>query len=359
MMVFIAPEEIRETGDATKYHQVYAQLKKELFFGDYASGDRFFTVRELVDKYALSMNTIRTAIGLLERDGFVSNRSTSGLYVNDVGKRKPGVLIGNVWFCQLGRENNHPYYNVMLTALQARANAQGLNVIVNRGCDVASFPNWFQPESGDGLVVTGELSSAFIEILQSYKRIRYVIVGNYDLPAGTPNVRHNVRESVCQAVSLAASVGKRRIGIIAGPKRRLVTREMVKGVEDAVRDGVIQLVGGVYAFPENGYSGMAELNNAALDCVLVTSPAYFGLCRYVFENGIKYPDEIFVIRYGISQGDDPDNDIQSLDIMSSNPTGPANAALEILFKDGPRRVELATDPVVVTRNFPAPNPNDK
>lgn len=341
---FILPEDIRDDLSVPKYHQVHAQLKKELHFGNYSPGDRFFSVRTLMDTYSLNMKTIRSAIQLLEDDGFVVNRPAAGLYVNSVDKRKPGVPMGNVWFCQPGREKDHPYYNAMLSALQRQADAEGMNVIVSRNCDATSFPQWFKPETGDGLVVTGELDQAFIELLKSLKNTRLVVVGNYALPEGVPNVWHNIEDVVRHALTMSATAGRRRLGVISGPKERLVTQDILKGIDAVVQSTPLEYVDGVFDEAEDGHAAMSKLWESNIDSVLVTEPAYFSLCRFIFENRIKCPEDLFVIRFGKNVEVNGYNDIASLTTFS-NPNVITTEALKILFSSNHTLVEIKEEVV--------------
>ena len=125
------------------YHQIYAQLKKKLFFG---------------------------------------------IYVNSPKKRRSDVSMGNIWFCQLTGRRSYPFYSNILAALQRQADLMGMNVIVNHGTDASDLERWFRPETGDGLVLTGDIDAPVLHWLQKTPKLRYVVIGNYDLPTGTPNV---------------------------------------------------------------------------------------------------------------------------------------------------------------------------
>ncbi len=88
MTTFLLPEEIRDNGTLPKYRQIYAQFKKELFFGKYNEGDRFFSIRDLRARYGVNAETIRTAVDCLVEDGFIACRPMSGLYVNGIKERR-------------------------------------------------------------------------------------------------------------------------------------------------------------------------------------------------------------------------------------------------------------------------------
>jgi prepilin-type N-terminal cleavage/methylation domain-containing protein len=343
---FIFPEDIREDNIFSKYYQIYIQLKKELFFGNHKEGERFYSVRELQKKYTVNIKTIRTSIAMLANDGFVVNKPASGLYLNSPGQRKANLSMGNIWFFQPGCSSNHPYYNGVLSSLQLRAGRNGLNVIVNRDIDTSGFANWFHPETGDGLVVTGEFDNAFIDKLRKINGLRYIVVGNYELPKDVPNVHAKIRESVYKTMEIAVAAGRRRVGVISNPTAKLATREIMEGVDNAVKDGLVEYCCGVFDEKGNGYAAMEQMKGADIDTVFVTEAEFFGLCRYAVEHKIKCPEELFVIRFGKHEEKDAYHDIAAINVMSDKMIL-AEKIMSTLFCGGPKLTELDSEIIKV------------
>lgn len=339
---FIIPEEIKDDKVFSKYYQIYTQLKKELFFGNYSTGERFFSLRELRGKYGVDMQTIQSAVKLLIEDGFLCKKPASGIYVNDKKKRNSVLSMGNVWFCQLGWEKANPYYNGLLTALQSLAAKRKLNAIVCRDAGAADFKTWFQPETGDALILTGELEMDILKFLEQINFSRYMVIGNYEFPKNIPNVHTNIKDAVFRALKKASEAGRKRLSLIAGPEERRSTRDILDGVDAAAKAGLIEYAGGVLEFSEDGYSAMQKLKDNDFDSVLVTEPAFFGLCRYVFECGIKYPDELFVVRYGNNEDYDFYNDVTAL-AMSGDKNIIMTKVLDALFENGTKQIEIDID----------------
>lgn len=338
---FIRPEDVEGDNVLSKYYRIYLQLKKELYFGDYREGDRFFSLRELRGRYNVHARTVRAAIELLEQEGFLVNRPKSGTYVNDPLQRKPGFSMGNIWFSLLGPQVESPYYSAVIRNLQRQANLKGLNLIINWNPDVAEFDNWFRPETGDGLAVTGTLTKAFVNRLRGIDGLRYVVVGNYDLPGDVPMIHTQIRGAVVKAMALASGAGRRRLAVILGHEHLRATQDTLEGIKDASDAGLIEHVASRFAVPEDGYLGMKALKDADFDCVLVTESAFFGLCRHVFENGIKVPDDLFIIRFGKNEGYDIYEDVAAVNMVSDK-TEMARKALDILFvnAEGPSEMDI-------------------
>ncbi len=347
MDTFILPEEIRENGSLPMYHQIYAQLKKELFFGKYDVGARFFSIRDLRAKYDVNAETVRAAIDRLVEDGFVTSKPMSGIYVNSSKKRRSDIAMGNVWFCQLTGSRNYPFYSGILSALQRRAALAGMNVIVNHCTDVSDLERWFKPETGDGLVVTGDIDAAVIRWLQNTQRLRYVVVGNYDLPSGMPNVRIKIIEAVYRAMEHCAQSGRHKLAVIANSSAKVALGDIMTGISQAVAKGLVEKVGEVLDPQEDGYAGMLKLRDSGCDSVLVSEAAFFGLCRYVFEHKIKCPEELFVIRQGKNEENDIYGDVAAINVMSDKMIM-AGKIISTLFGGGPILSELDCE---VVKNF--------
>jgi DNA-binding LacI/PurR family transcriptional regulator len=348
MDTFILPDEIRENDSLPMYHQIYAQLKKELFFGKYDVGDRFFSIRDLRAKYDVNAETVRAAIDRLVEDGFVTSKPMSGIYVNSSKKRSSNVTLGNIWFCQLTGNKSYPFYSNILTALQRRAGILGMNVIVNHGTDISDLERWFKPETGDGLVVTGNVDDSVIRWLQNAARLRYVVVGNYDLPSGMPNVHIKIIEAVYRAMELCAQSGRHKVAVIANSNAKVALSDIMTGIRQAVAKGLVEKVGEVLDPQEDGYAGMLKLRDSGCDSVLVSEAAFFGFCRYVFEHKIKCPEELFVIRQGKNEENDIYGDIAAINVMSDKSIM-AEKIISTLFGGGPLLSELDCQ---VVRIFP-------
>ncbi len=348
MKTFILPDEIQENGGLPMYQQIYSQLKKELFFGKYDVGSRFFSIRDLRAIYAVNAETIRAAIDRLVEEGFVTSKPMSGIYVNSSKKRRTGVAMGNIWFCQLTGGRSYPFYSNILAALQQQADLMGMNVIVNHGANISDLERWFRPETGDGLVVTGDIDAPVIRWLQNTPRLRYVVIGNHDLPSGTPNVHIKIIEAVYRAMELCAQSGRQKVAVIANSSAKVAMNDIMSGIRQAVKKGLVEKVGEVIDPQEDGYAGMLKLRDSGCDSVLVTEAAFFGLCRYVFEHRIKCPDELFVIRHGKNEENDSYGNVAAINIMSDKKIM-AEKVMSTLFCDGPVLSELDCN---VVKNFP-------
>jgi len=68
----------------TKHSNVANQLKTELMSGSYEIGDKLQGENDLSERFGVSRQTIRQALGTLEREGLLERRHGSGTYVKAV-----------------------------------------------------------------------------------------------------------------------------------------------------------------------------------------------------------------------------------------------------------------------------------
>lgn len=71
-----------------KYHRVANALRREIQGGALAPGDRIPTETELVERFKVSLPTIRQAIGVLRTEGLVEPRHGIGTFVKDQRRRQ-------------------------------------------------------------------------------------------------------------------------------------------------------------------------------------------------------------------------------------------------------------------------------
>ena len=64
-----------------KYQALAASLRAEIIQGDLKAGDKLNTEKELMERFAVSRQTVRNAVSLLEQEGYVCARQGSGTFV--------------------------------------------------------------------------------------------------------------------------------------------------------------------------------------------------------------------------------------------------------------------------------------
>ncbi len=66
-----------------KYLLLFNQIKEEIMQGTYRSGERIPGENEIAEKYAMSRQTVRQALGMLEQENFIERKQGSGTYIKE------------------------------------------------------------------------------------------------------------------------------------------------------------------------------------------------------------------------------------------------------------------------------------
>ena len=76
-----------------RYVRVAKLIREAIVKGKHKQGDRLPSQHELAKSYGVAFNTLKQALDLLERDGYISRILGRGTFVADPESQKPSVLI--------------------------------------------------------------------------------------------------------------------------------------------------------------------------------------------------------------------------------------------------------------------------
>ncbi|MFA7184749.1 MAG: GntR family transcriptional regulator [Victivallales bacterium] len=122
---------INNTSPMPKYYQVMELLKKEIDSGKFKRGQALPSNPQLMQKYAVSQNTVRQAIASLVHKGLVYTDHGRGTFVSELNnsgrsRTKTSALIG-----LLVPSIDRPFiYSGVALAIEAEAHARGYNVLL-------------------------------------------------------------------------------------------------------------------------------------------------------------------------------------------------------------------------------------
>ena len=68
--------------EKAKYIHLFEELKRRILQGEYQNGQRLPGENEMAGEFAMSRQTVRQALSLLEQEGFIQRRQGSGTYVH-------------------------------------------------------------------------------------------------------------------------------------------------------------------------------------------------------------------------------------------------------------------------------------
>lgn len=179
----------------SKYKDIHKWLKRKILAGDFSSGERLPTCRELAEIRNVSYVTVTKAIKELEADGLVSSRQGQGIVVKPIEKHLPvqpqrsaqvgfiiqtsGDLFGN-YFTPLMEELSAD--NMMAVPLATDATLRALSPLER----IKRF-NSYAAAGFEALVVDGDRGfpfSALQSAAEQFKQLIFVL--RYDTEIELP-----------------------------------------------------------------------------------------------------------------------------------------------------------------------------
>ena len=71
-----------------KYRDVLNVIRQEIFDGKFASAGKFPSEEQLMRRFGVSRNTVRSALAELKRTGVLETRNGSGTYLSAAASRR-------------------------------------------------------------------------------------------------------------------------------------------------------------------------------------------------------------------------------------------------------------------------------
>lgn len=155
-----------------KYQMIVEWIKQQVQDGAVKEGDKFFSEHELGEKFEVSRQTVRQAISVAERDGYLESRRGSGTYVVYTPEKQPAqtMTIG-VISTYLDDYIFPPIIRGIGKALGKRGYTMQLVFTLNRvENETKALQNMLQ-RGVDGLLVEPTKSGLPNPNLEMYKRI--------------------------------------------------------------------------------------------------------------------------------------------------------------------------------------------
>ena len=108
--------------DSANYKKVYETLKKEILCGKYSAGNAFPSSTALSRRFGIARFTIRQALDILVKEGFIRSHRGKGTFVSVLGAQRkiglivPGIVVSEFFrpvvttLIRLAQENNYTIF---------------------------------------------------------------------------------------------------------------------------------------------------------------------------------------------------------------------------------------------------------
>lgn len=259
------------------------------------AGVSAMTVSRVVnDRYGVSEPTRERVERAIQELGYRPNTLARGLRANNSSTL--GLLVPDI---------TNPYFPEIVrgaedTALEAGYTVFLSNVIEDTRREAAALRALGERRVDGVIVCSPRLPQARLHALLRHHPAAVVI--NRPTPVGVAgSVRLDHQHAMRAAVAHLHALGRRRIGVLAGPERSHAARERVRGIELAAHDLELDIPQGriVRLAPtvEGGAAGAAALlTREALDALLCFNDLVAaGALQACAASGRRVPDDVAVV----------------------------------------------------------------
>lgn len=263
---------------------VARDLIRRIRDGEFHSGKRIDSIREIVERYQVGYQVAVGALRILSNENYVYKVHGSGTYVNPA--LRPGLFHRLSFFFSVtnplpnGRELNDAF-------LYARN--QGFHLLLASNFeDSFTLEDYLKhKEDIDGVAIYGEIDEKLLKYPKSH-HVEYVVCGNYDIDPGHPQVTLDVSELYRKTfASVLRKHSFQRIAVFAGTPMFRAEREMLEGVRTAIRECGCELCEGAVIEAEgDGYHEIVEMMKISPDAVFLWDRNVYGILRYL-RNGSR------------------------------------------------------------------------
>lgn len=160
-----------EKREMTKYEQLVAHLHRQIAEGEYCPGDRIESENQLAERFGYSRQTVRQAIGTLERDGLLIRRRGSGTYV--AGVAQPARRTMNIGV--IATYITDYIFPTIIRGMEKTLTEKGyhitLGVTHNRVENESRLLNSMMESGVDGLIVEGTKTALPNPNLELYRQL--------------------------------------------------------------------------------------------------------------------------------------------------------------------------------------------
>lgn len=204
--------------EKAKYIHLFEELKRRILQGEYQNGQRLPGENEMAGEFAMSRQTVRQALSLLEQEGFIQRRQGSGTYVRRVERRRERSWNVGVMATYISEY----IFPSILRGIEGELSEEGffplLSATKNRVDNERRILEDYMEKRVDGLIVEGTKSALPNPNLHLYEKLKEmgipVVFFNSYYPAlqGCVSVTMDDRQGGIDAVEYLVARGHRRIG---------------------------------------------------------------------------------------------------------------------------------------------------
>jgi DNA-binding LacI/PurR family transcriptional regulator len=294
------------------YRQIADNIRKEIVSGKLAVGTQIDPQKKLVEKYGVSLITVKRALGDLIGEGVLYSRVGKGTYVLRAPSKKNllsksiGLVLKNL---------KSPFFSMIVHSVEQFASEKGFDVLLSNTSQnlekEESQIRHFYDKGVSGMVIASMshvyTANATLRFIHE-SNYPYIMVSYIDDPdlyyVGTNHV-----DGAYQAASHLASLGFKRIGYINGELGNIVGELRLKGFKKALDEFKLpfkesdhfrlRLRGEIHDF-SSGYEigeRFSTMKDRPEAMFVYNDLSALGFMQAVLERGLKVPNDVAIVGF--------------------------------------------------------------
>jgi DNA-binding LacI/PurR family transcriptional regulator len=297
------------------YLQVANIIEQKIRNNELGVGQRVPPQRELHKELGVSLDTIKDALGILEKEGYITRRPSLGTFVissepktNTGLTRKNGIcfiLCSTPDFS--GFDFGNLMYQLMLKGIQQKMKENGAYLgfsILNENENELSLGG--KEKEIAGLIVAGGKTPKHLSVIKR-SRIPFVLIGDiFSKTSAGENadvIANNDFDGLYLAASHLTGLGHRRIAYIHEPLRYSWDKEKLEGYKKALREAGISfdkelLIELEKTDSETAYKAMKEFLEKSIPFTGLIGFDLDGIGQALKEKDLRVPEDISEVDFG-------------------------------------------------------------
>ena len=211
------------------YRQIANDIRQKITSNEIRPGDKLPCEEELCKTLEVSVLTLRNALAILSKEGYILRRQNHGTVVvsaspdNKIDLKKRNEIGFVLCPAKVSKEQKNPYANTrvhgIVTGIEEKLRERKLHMIYTMADHESNFSLDGKEKDLAGMIITGEITSRTIKSAQK-TGLPFVLVGDpISKPADCPSGKIHVisdddRQIVYAAVKYLVKLGHRDIAYI-------------------------------------------------------------------------------------------------------------------------------------------------
>ncbi len=291
-----------------KYSQAAEQIKELIISGQLKAGEKLPPERDLCIANDISRITLRAALDLLEKDGYIRREQGRGTFISSESDRKQngnsGKIVAMVFSSFHERVEESFFTMGVFRALRDIFTDDGTCVCMIQLKKGASFAEHVK-ESGisedsykDGIIFSSyEIQPTDIEMLEQ-KKIPFCLLGKSSLPS-VPQINADHFGEAYGVMKKILELNHRQIAIIDGPEGKAYIDDRIRGYKQALKEAGMSWKDIIF-FPTNSWEkelGIEAagklLGSGRKFTALISGGDYssLGVLQVLWRNGLRIPED--------------------------------------------------------------------